>query len=94
MWLLEYGRIDEDDEEEVLDACGTVTNLIAGYFVKELSAHGYIHLEMSHFDTYINSPVDGINFFPQEDVKHEMDFFIREEKRIVIELTMGHVPRY
>ena len=94
MWLLDYGRIDEDDEQEVLDACGTVTNLIAGYFIKELRGHGYVHLEMGHFITFINSPLNGIDFHSQEDVKHEMEFFIREEKRMVLELTMGHVKRY
>ncbi|MEI6438097.1 MAG: hypothetical protein WCO69_05050 [Candidatus Omnitrophota bacterium] len=94
MWLLEYGRIDEDDEDEVLDACGTVTNLIAGYFIKELSGHGYVHLEMGHFTTFVNSPLNGIDFHSQEKVKHEMEIFIRDEKRMVLELTMGHVKRY
>ncbi|MBF0387170.1 MAG: hypothetical protein HQL20_04870 [Candidatus Omnitrophica bacterium] len=94
MWLLDYGRIDEDNEAEVLDACGTVTNLIAGYFVKELCGHGYIHLEMGHFTTFINAPLNGIDFHSQEKVKHEMAFFFREEKRMVLELTMGPLKRY
>ncbi len=94
MWLLDYGRIDEDDEEETLDACGTVTNLIAGYFVKELSGHGYSHLEMGHFTTFVNSPLNGVEFHSEEGFKHEMAVFIRDEKRMVLELTMGHLKRY
>jgi len=94
MWLLEYGRIDDDEESEVLDACGTVANLVAGYFVKELSAHGYIHLQMSHFDAFVNSSVNGIEFNPQESVKHEITFFLREDKRIVAELTMAPLKKY
>ncbi|MBF0594226.1 MAG: hypothetical protein HQL22_04595 [Candidatus Omnitrophica bacterium] len=94
LWLLDYGRIDEDNEAEMSDACGTVANLLAGYFVKELSAHGYIHLQMSHFETYINTPLNGIDFFSDEDVKHEIEVFIREEKRMVLELTMKPLKRY
>lgn len=94
MWLMEYGRIDEDDDSAVLDACGTVTNLIAGGFVKEMTARGYVHLEMSHFESYINTVVDGIPFSPDQDKKYEVDFFIKKEKKIVVELTMGRVPRY
>ena len=94
MWLLDYGRIDEDSEAETQDACGTVTNLIAGYFVKELKGHGYGHLEMGHFTTFVNSPLNGIDFYSHENVKHEMEFFIRGEKRMVLELTMGNLKRY
>ena len=94
MWLLEYGRIDEDDELVVMDACGTITNLIAGYFVKELSANGYIFLEMSHFESYINTAVNGINFSPEQDIKDEIDFLIKGDKKIVAELTMKPLERY
>jgi hypothetical protein len=91
---MDYGRIDEDDDEEVLDASGTVTNLIAGGFVKELTGRGYVHLEMSHFESFINTVVDGIHFSAEQDRKFEIEFFIRKEKRIVVELTMGNIPRY
>ncbi|NLE65394.1 MAG: hypothetical protein GX606_05730, partial [Elusimicrobia bacterium] len=94
MWLMEYGRINEDDDDVIMDACGTVTNLIAGYFVKELSGHGYIFLEMSHFESFINTAVNGINFSPEQDVKHEISFEIKGDKQIVVELTMGPIPRY
>lgn len=94
MWLLEYGRIDEDDDLIVMDACGTITNLIAGYFVKELSANGYIFLEMSHFESYINTAVNGINFSADQDVKDEVEFFIKGDKKLVAELTMQPLQRY
>ncbi len=94
MWLMEYGRIDEDEDDVVLDACGTITNLIGGYFVKELSGQGFIFLEMSHFESFINTAVNGINFSPDQESKFEIEFFIRNEKKIVAELTMGKLPRY
>ncbi|MBF0122143.1 MAG: hypothetical protein HQL21_01890 [Candidatus Omnitrophica bacterium] len=94
MWLLEYGRIDEDDELVVMDACGTITNLVAGYFVKELSANGYIFLEMSHFESFINTAINGVNFSSDQDVKDEIEFFIKGDKKIVAELTMKPLQRY
>lgn len=94
MWLMDYGRIKEDDDGESKESCGAVANLIAGCFVNELSANGYVFLQMSHFATYINTAVDGIDFYPQENVKHEIEFFIRDEKRLVAELSMGHLKKY
>lgn len=94
MWLMEYGRIDEDDEHEMLESCGTVANLIAGCFVKELSANGYVSLQMSHFETFVNTPVNGVCFSSQEEVKHEIEFTIRGERRLMAELTMAPLKRY
>jgi hypothetical protein len=91
MWLMEYGHVDEDDDGAILDASGTVANLFAGSFVKELMGRGY---EMSHFESFVNTVVDGIYFSPDQDKKYEIEFFIRKEKRIVVELTMGRVPKY
>ena len=93
LWSLDYLRLDEDDEEVLLDACGTLTNLIAGYFVKELYDRGFVHLQMSHFENYFNTALNGIAFASDETKKDEISFWIKGEKRIVAELTMGHVPR-
>ena len=92
MWSFDYPRIDEDDDAAILDACGTLTNLIAGYFVKELRDLGRVHLQMSHFENYINTAVDGIAFASDETEKYAVDFWIKGTKRIVAELTMGPVP--
>ena len=92
MWSFAYPRIDEDDDEAVLDACGTLANLIAGYFVKEIHDLGRVNLQMSHFESYLNTAVDGIGFAADETEKYEIDFWIKGSKRIVAELTMGPVP--
>ncbi|MBF0618597.1 MAG: hypothetical protein HQL19_00335 [Candidatus Omnitrophica bacterium] len=94
LWQMEYPRIDEEDDMMVLDACGTVANLVAGYFVKEMMDMGYVHLEMSHFESYINTAVDGVEFPSDQATKYETEFYIKGEKRIVTELAMGYVPRY
>ena len=93
LWHLEYPSIDEDDDEGILDGCGTLTNLIAGHFVKDLHALGCVHLQMSHFDSYFNTVLDGVAFAPDQTRKYEINFFINGEKRLVAELTMSHIPR-
>jgi len=92
--MMEYPHIEEEDDEAVLDGCGTVTNLIAGYFVKELKGLGYIHLEMSHFESYINTSLNGIEFSAEQEWKYEITFEISGAKKMVAELTLGHIPRY
>ena len=92
--MMDYPDVDEDDEESVLDACGTVANLFAGAFVKELKGLGYVHLEMSHFESYINTAVDGIEFSSDQEWKYEISFEISGAKRMVADLTLAHIPRY
>lgn len=91
--MLEYPLIDEDDDELVLDACGTIVNLIAGHFIKEVVEKGYGHLQMSHFESYINSALNGISFPLGEEKKYEIDFEINSQKRVVVEFVLGDVPR-
>ncbi len=93
LWSLDYPRIDEDDDAAILDGCGTLANLIAGYFVKEIYDAGYIHLQMSHFESYINTAVNGISFCPGQDRKYEARFLLQGDRRVTAELTMGPVPR-
>jgi hypothetical protein len=92
--LLDYPRVDEDDEPAVLDGCGTVTNLLAGYFIKEMSGRGYVHLEMSYFESYVNTAVDGLEFSADQDFKYEIDLEVKGEKKLALELTMAAVPHY
>jgi hypothetical protein len=92
--MMEYPRVDEDDEAAVLDGCGTVANLIAGYFVKELKGQGYVHLEMSHFESFINTSLNGIEFSAEQEWKYEISFEVDGSKKMVAELTLGHIPRY
>ncbi len=93
LWKMEYPRIDDDDEAAILDGCGTLANLVAGYFVKELGDRGYIHLQMSHFESHINTALNGIAFASGENKKAEMTFWINGEKRLVAELTMTPLPK-
>jgi hypothetical protein len=92
MWSFDYPRIDEDDDAAILDACGTLTNLIAGYFLKHIQDLGGRPLQMSHFESHINTAVNGIAFASDEKQKYEVDFWIKGAKRLVAELTMGPVP--
>ena len=93
MKMLKYPMIDDESEKALLDSCGTLSNIIAGRFKSEISAGGYIELEMSHFMTYRNSAVVGIDFCPNEYFMFQNDFYIDGKKRLVLEMTMGTVPR-
>ncbi len=90
---LHYPVIDEDDEEAIEDAVGTVCNLVAGNFKAGLTQLGYPELEMSHFYTYQNEIVDGVPFDPTQKQLYEISFEIRQQVRIIADLTMGPLER-
>lgn len=91
--LLEYPEIDDDDEEQVEDACGALCNIIAGYFKHELLELGYPSLEMSAFDSYINSVVNGSAYPLKAINKYEVSYEIAGHKRLVTEMVMAPLTR-
>jgi CheY-like chemotaxis protein len=54
MRLLQYPYFDYDNEAEVKDGCGTLANLVAGQYKREMIPLGYKDLMMSPFESYIN----------------------------------------
>jgi len=90
---LKYPAFDDEDENALLDSCGTLCNILAGRFKSEISKAGYIDLEMSHFSTFRNSAVPGCAFSPSEFDAYTINFILENEKRMVLEMTMGVVPR-
>lgn len=91
--LLEYPEIDDDDEEQVEDACGALCNIIAGFFKNELISLGYPPLEMSAFESYINSVVNGVNCPTKTIHKYEVNYEIDGQKRLVTEMVMTPLTR-
>lgn len=91
--LLKYPYIDYDNEAEVLDGIGTITNLMAGYFKKELARLGYIDLEMSAFKSAVNTVLDGVEYCKEQTHKYEIAFEINEQKRLVVEMIMNYLPK-
>lgn len=91
--LLKYPYIDYDDDDEVLDGTGAIVNLIAGQFKKELIRLGYVDLEMSHFKSFINTFVNGIEYPLSQTEKYEISFDIEGTKRLVLEMVMSPLPR-
>ena len=90
---LQYPAIDDEDEKAMLDSIGTLGNIIAGRFKSEVSAAGYIELEMSAFNTFRNSAPTGIEFCFSEYELFEAAFDLEGKKRLVIDLSMGVVPK-
>ncbi len=92
MKLLKYPPIDDENENALLDSCGTLCNILAGRFKSEIASAGYIELEMSHFLTFRNSAVPGVDFCASEFDLYTINFLIENEKRMVIDMSMGIVP--
>ncbi len=90
---LKYPPIDDENENALLDSCGTLCNILAGRFKSEIVAGGFIELEMSHFSTFRNNAVPGVDFCFDEVDFYTVNLFIENEKRVVLDLTMGNVPK-
>lgn len=91
--ILNYPEIDDDEEEQVEDACGAVCNIIAGYFKNELIALGYPALEMTSFESYINSVVTGVIYPAKAVNKYEISYVFGGRKRLVTEMVMLPLTR-
>lgn len=91
--MLKYPPADDENMDALRDCCGTLCNIIAGRFKSAISAMGYIELEMSHFSSYRNTAPQGVAFCYKEYDKYETIFFINGVKRLVIEMTMGSIPK-
>lgn len=89
---LKYPPVDDENENALLDSCGTLCNILAGRFKSEIASAGYIELEMSHFSTYRNTAVPGVDFCSDEYDRYTINFIIENEKRLVIDMSMGIVP--
>ena len=88
-----YPGLDENNEQELEDAVGTFCNIIAGKFKLALKQLDFIELEMAHFSTYQNQVREGVLYDPKESRKYEMTFEIDKQKAMIVELTLGAVPR-
>ncbi len=91
--LLKYPLANDEDENEMKDCCGTLGNIIAGSFKSAIAAQGFAELDMSPFSTYKNNAVTGVLFYPKEWDKYELTFFMDNTKRLVLEMTMGPLPK-
>lgn len=93
MKLLKYPPVDDESENAMLDSCGTLCNIIAGRFKSEIANAGYVELEMSHFMNYRNSAFAGVAFPGSEYHFFELSGSLDGVKRLVLEMTIGNVPR-
>jgi len=93
MKKLQYPPFDDDSDDELRDSCGTLCNIIAGRVKSEFVKAGYIELEMSHFINFRNSAFDGVEFCSSEYDKYEAMFELDGKKKLVVELSLGIIPK-
>ena len=91
--LLKYPPVDDENMDALRDCCGTLCNIIAGRFKSAISSIGFIELEMSAFASYRNTAPRGVEFCFKEYNKYEIEFYITDIKRLVIEMTMAPIPK-
>ena len=91
--LLKYPYIDYDDDAQVLDGMGAIANLIAGQFKRELARLGYADLEMSHFQSHVNSVVNGVDYPHDQNEKYEISFEVDGKKRMAVEMVVDPLPK-
>jgi len=89
LYLLQYPYIDFDDDLELQDGCGTLVNLIAGQYKKEMAALKYKDFAMTHFDSYINSAAGGLVIPKGATHKYEISFDYEKIKRLVVEVVIS-----
>jgi len=93
--LLQYPYLDIDDDDELKDGCGTLGNLIAGQYKREMAALGYDDFTMSHFESYLNSVKEGIDIPKGATDKYEITFEVEGIKHLVVELvTPPVIPKH
>ncbi len=93
--LMQYPYIDSDDDDECKDGCGTLANVIAGQYKRELATLGYKDLMMSPFDSYINSAPNGVGIPQELTEKYEISFDVEGTKRLVIEMVaLDMIPKW
>ncbi len=90
---IEYPVLTDDEPESIADACGSLCNLIAGNFKNGLTQLGYKELYMTPFASFENEIINGIDYDPTQTQVYEITFDLGEERRLVVDLTMGLVPR-
>lgn len=92
--LLQYPYIDSDDDTEVKDGCGTLVNIIAGQYKKEMANLGYKDLMMSPFESGINTAADGVGIPYGATEKFELSFEVEGAKSLVVEMmTLAVLPK-
>lgn len=86
---MEYPIEDAYDTEALMDACGTLANLIAAKFKSGLVQIGLKDLAMSHFSSYRDQILNGVPYDRHQKSKYEISFEIKGVKRLVADLTLG-----
>ena len=89
---LNYPDVNTFDEEAIEDACGTFCNLIAGSYKNGLTQLGFKDLTMSHFSSYRNYVLNGVEYCYGQKFKYEICLEVNGIKRIYLDLTMGPTP--
>ncbi len=83
---------EDEDDGSMMNACGEFCQKLGAGFKGEITKQGYMDLVMSVPHNYKNSILEGVEFSPDQIIKHELSLFYWKRKAIVVEITMGSIP--
>ena len=83
----------DEDDESMMALCGSLCQSIVDTLKDRLAASGYASLEVSAPAVYKNTISNGVEFSKDQNEKHELSFFFLKHKALVIEWTMGPIPK-
>ena len=89
---LGHRGVDEEDKTIALDTCGKFAAQVAAQFRTELRNFGYIDIVAAAPKTYVNDVPEGLDFNFDEVKYYELSFYLKKEKALVVNITMGPVP--
>lgn len=92
---LQYPKIDDENEDELLNSCGLILADIAKAFAEKLTGMGYSSLTIDSPQNYKNSIAQGVPFSLKEYDKFEIMFSspVDSKKVMALEMTLGVIPK-
>jgi hypothetical protein len=83
---------EDEDDISMMEACGKFCHLLGENIKNKLSEAGYVELFMSTPDNCKNSSMEGVEYSPDQKMKHEFSYYYWKRKAIVVELTLADIP--
>jgi len=75
------------------DLCGELCNMFGGSFMNKLGEKGYRGLVASTPTNFMDKAPDGVEFSFELDYYHEFQFYLYNEKAIVLDLALTAIPK-
>jgi hypothetical protein len=83
----------DEDDESMMELCGSLSQSIADTFKDRLADAGYAGLVVSPPSVYKNTISEGVDFSKDQKEKQEISFYFLKHKAMVIDWTLAPIPK-